>query len=103
MVNENNNDINRAYVFLTRRIAIYIIEQLRLIEGDAWNEDETGVLDRMHPELESTHWMSAVIRVLSTIRGILEYNRDNPIHRLLIASFLIENDENDENDINNGN
>lgn len=95
----DNQELSRMYVYLTRRVAMYIINTLVQVERDAWSEDETGMLDRMNPELEETHWMSAVIRVLGWVRHILQYNMDNPIHRLIIAGALIEDEENDtEND-----
>lgn len=96
---DGNPDLNRRYVYITRRVAEYIISQLVAVERDASNDDETGYLDRMNPELGETHWMFWVVRLLSNIRHILEYNSENPIHRLIIAGALIE----EEDESNSGN
>lgn len=102
MVNDRQ-DLTRAYVVITRHVVDYIVRQLNVIVTDAWDvDDETGVLDRMNPELEEFEWMNAVIRFVSTVRNILQQNLDNPISGLIVAASLLE-DPNGENNPDHAN
>jgi len=94
----NNQD--EGYVGFSRPVVRWMLTNIRRIILDAWNPDETGYLDRMNPELEEFNWMGAVIRFLNTAAEILQYNLNDPVHRLLFASLLIEDDEQDNFNIN---
>lgn len=93
MVRDGNHRL-QDYVWITRHVAVYIIQNLRQIIGDANNEDETGFIDQMNPELPQYMWMQAVIRYISTLAAILEHNSEQGVANLL-ANVIEENEQED--------
>lgn len=88
MVRDNNRLAN--YVWITRHVVIYMIQNLRQIVNDANTEAEDGFLDQMNPELPQYQWMGAIIRYLNTVRAILEHQSELPLD---LITNIIEDEE----------